>query len=64
MYQAAEMYLSIQTTHFCCSWTTKPVLLHVVKDISVAELSANTAMLTKLAPLLKLPVSQRFRHDR
>ena len=31
-------------------------LFQVVKDISVAELRANTAMLAKLASLLKLPV--------
>jgi len=31
-------------------------LFQVVKDISVAELRANTAMLAKLATLLKLPV--------
>jgi nicotinamidase-related amidase len=31
-------------------------LFQVVKDISVAELRANTAMLAKLASLLKIPV--------
>jgi hypothetical protein len=31
-------------------------LFQVVKDISVAELRANTTMLAKLATLMKLPV--------
>lgn len=31
-------------------------LFQVVKDISVAELRANTAMLAKLAALMKIPV--------
>ena len=38
-------------------------LFQTVKDISVAELRANTIMIAKLATLLKIPVRSDIRND-
>ena len=53
---AAARACSTPRIQSCCYWITKRGCSKSVKDISVAELRANTAMLAKLATLMKLPV--------